>query len=217
MLSRNSALSLKPEKNRPIAFPSQAWEKSKIANPKSKIQFMFPNLLPLLLATVLTLASYLAVSLPAWATPSLPAPISTLPGLGKTFAGTPSQNLGVHNRQLSPCPASPNCVVSQNADTDHAIAPIAYQTDRDTARKALLQVLTVVPRTQVVEQTDDYIRFESTSRLLGFVDDGEFYFPEDASIIQVRSAARMGESDLGVNRRRLEQIRLALKDLGISP
>ncbi|MBW4522296.1 MAG: DUF1499 domain-containing protein [Scytolyngbya sp. HA4215-MV1] len=179
---------------------------------------MFPNLLPILLATVITLTSNLWVTLPAWANPSLPtAPIATLPGLGKTFAGTPSQNLGIHNQQLQPCPASPNCVVSQNADTDHAIAPIAYQTDRDTARKALLQVLTVVPRTQVVEQTDDYIRFESTSRLMGFVDDGEFYFPEDASIIQMRSAARMGESDLGVNRRRLEQIRLALKDLGISP
>jgi uncharacterized protein (DUF1499 family) len=50
---------------------------------------------------------------------------------------------------------------------------------------------------------------------MGFVDDTEFYFPPDEAIIHVRAAARLGESDLGVNRRRLEQIRLALKDLGV--
>jgi uncharacterized protein (DUF1499 family) len=50
---------------------------------------------------------------------------------------------------------------------------------------------------------------------MGFVDDLEFYFPREESVIHLRSAARLGESDLGVNRRRLEQIRLALKDLGV--
>jgi uncharacterized protein (DUF1499 family) len=50
---------------------------------------------------------------------------------------------------------------------------------------------------------------------MGFVDDGEFYFPTEQNLIHMRSAARLGESDLGVNRRRLEQIRLALKDLGV--
>ncbi|WP_083886972.1 DUF1499 domain-containing protein [Nodosilinea nodulosa] len=50
---------------------------------------------------------------------------------------------------------------------------------------------------------------------LGFVDDTEFYLPEKEPVIHVRAAARLGESDLGVNRRRLEQIRFALKDLDI--
>ena len=48
---------------------------------------------------------------------------------------------------------------------------------------------------------------------MGFVDDSEFYFSKDKNVIQMRSAARLGESDLGVNRRRLEQIRLAFQDL----
>jgi uncharacterized protein (DUF1499 family) len=77
-----------------------------------------------------------------------------------------------------------------------------------------LKVLSVVPRTKVIENTDNYIHTESTSRIFKFVDDAEFYFPEDQNIIQVRSAARVGESDLGVNRRRIEQIRLAMEDLG---
>jgi uncharacterized protein (DUF1499 family) len=56
---------------------------------------------------------------------------------------------------------------------------------------------------------------KSTSRILGFVDDTEFYFPAGKPVIHGRAAARLGESDLGVNRRRLEQIRFALKDLSI--
>ena len=144
---------------------------------------------------------------------ALPA---ALPGFDRVFSGSPPQNLGVHDGQLTACPTSPNCVVSQGADADHAIEPIAYEGDRETARNTLLEVLGVVPRTTIVEQTDEYIRFESQSRLMGFVDDGEFYLPAEANVIHMRSAARLGESDLGVNRRRLEQIRLALQDLGLA-
>jgi uncharacterized protein (DUF1499 family) len=122
--------------------------------------------------------------------------------------------IGLDNGHLSACPSSPNCVVSQDGDQDHIIEPIAYQGDRTTAKETLLKVLSVVPRTKVIENTDNYIHAESTSRIFKFVDDAEFYFPEDQNIIQVRSAARVGESDLGVNRRRIEQIRLAMEDLG---
>ena len=122
--------------------------------------------------------------------------------------------IGLNNGQLSACPESPNCVVSQNGDEDHSVAAIPYTSDRATAKETLLKVLSVVPRTEVIEQTDDYIHAESTSRIFKFVDDAEFYFPEDEKVIQVRSASRVGESDLGVNRRRIEQIRLAMEDIG---
>lgn len=122
--------------------------------------------------------------------------------------------VGLDNGQFDPCPTSPNCVVSQNGDDEHEIAPIDYQGDRQSAKETLLKVLSVVPRTEVVEETEDYIHTESTSRIFKFVDDAEFYFPEDENIIHVRSASRVGESDLGVNRRRIEQIRLAMEDLG---
>lgn len=123
--------------------------------------------------------------------------------------------LGVNNGYLSACPPSPNCVVSQNADPKHAIDPIPYHISRDKAREILLKVLSVVPRTEVVEQTDSYIHALSKSRIFKFVDDVEFYLPADESVIHLRSASRIGDSDLGVNRRRMEQIRLALKDLNI--
>jgi uncharacterized protein (DUF1499 family) len=124
-------------------------------------------------------------------------------------------NLGVESDHLSPCPTSPNCVVSQNGDTQHAIQPILYHIVRDKARETLLKVLTVVPRTEVLEQTDNYIHAISKSRIFKFVDDVEFYFPTNESVIHIRSSSRVGDSDFGVNRTRLEQIRLALRDLNI--
>ena len=132
------------------------------------------------------------------------------------FPGAAPTNIGIEVDHLAPCPDSPNCVVSQGGDADHSIDPITYTGERQAARKALEEVLGVVPRTKIVEATDSYIHAESSSRLLGFVDDVEFYFPANESTIQLRSASRLGESDLGVNQRRLEQIRLALQELGVA-
>ncbi len=142
-------------------------------------------------------------------TPSTPLLASIL-----HFSGNPPANLGVNEGNLSKCPDSPNCVVSQASDDEeHFIEPLDYgKLDREEAYQAFVKILSVVPDTEIVEQTDNYIHTESSSKLMGFVDDAEFYFPEDSSVVQWRSSARMGESDLGVNRRRLEQIRLAFED-----
>lgn len=165
------------------------------------------------------LTALLAITL--WIFPAAPAlavavphPLGTIPGLSSVFAGE-APKLGLQDGKLLPCPATPNCVVSQGADPGHVIEPMTYTRSRDEARELLIKVLGVVPRTELVTKQETYIRVASTSRILGFVDDTEFYFPADEPVIHVRAAARLGESDLGVNRRRLEQIRFALKDLGI--
>lgn len=166
-------------------------------------------------AFLLAIALWLFPTTPALAlATSTPQPLGAIPGLSELLAGE-APDLGLQEGKLSPCPSTPNCVVSQGADPDHAIAPIAYTRSRNEARELLAKVLGVVPRTEIVAQQENYIRAKSTSRLMGFVDDTEFYLPEDEPVIHVRAAARLGESDLGVNRRRLEQIRFALKDLGV--
>jgi len=124
-------------------------------------------------------------------------------------------SLGVTDNHLAACPSSPNCVVSQNGDEKHSIEAIPYHVDREKAKETLLKVLTVVPRTEVIEKTDNYIHALSKSRIFKFVDDVEFYFPNDENVIHIRSASRVGESDLGVNRTRMEQIRLAMQDLNV--
>ena len=107
-------------------------------------------------------------------------------------------NLGVTDGKLPNCPPSPNCVVSQNGDETHYIKPLTYKGDRTEAYNSFVKILSVVPETKIVEQKEDYIRTESRSKIMGFVDDAEFYFPSDENIIHWRSASRLGESDLGV-------------------
>jgi uncharacterized protein (DUF1499 family) len=109
--------------------------------------------------------------------------------------------------KLSACPISPNCVSSQSTDVIHKIEPLAYKSSKDQAYAELKKIIHSMKRTKIVKETDSYLHVEFRSALFRFVDDVEFYFDEGAKLIQVRSASRIGYSDLGVNRRRIESIR----------
>ncbi len=117
-------------------------------------------------------------------------------------------NLGVLDGKLAPCPATPNCVCSQAGD-DHAIQPLRFEGDPDEAWQRLRQVLAARPRTRIVREEDDYLRVECTSLMFRFTDDVEFLLDREAGVIHFRSASRIGKSDLGVNRKRMEEIRQA--------
>lgn len=121
----------------------------------------------------------------------------------------PPDNLGLTNGQLAPCPDTDNCVSSQADpnDTTHYIAPIAYQVEPSEAKAQLIEVLSSLPRANIVVDQSDYIRMETRSAFFGFIDDTEFYIDPEAQQIHVRAAARLGQSDLGVNRERVETIR----------
>lgn len=122
------------------------------------------------------------------------------------LSGAVPVDLGVSAGKLKPCPDTPNCVNSQAVGRS-AILPIAFRGDAAAAWRALQEVLAGMDRLQVVEHKDNYMRAEARSRMLGFVDDLEFFLDVEASVIHVRSASRLGYSDLGVNRARIEQVR----------
>jgi uncharacterized protein (DUF1499 family) len=128
------------------------------------------------------------------------------------FVGKSPTNIGVNNGRLAACPATPNCVSSQApaSDTQHAIAPLPFSSDAPTTMAKLKQAIAVMPRTNIIKETNDYLYVEFASKLMGFVDDVEFYLDNETKTIQVRSASRLGESDLGVNRQRIEEIRSKL-------
>ncbi|MCI5136132.1 MAG: DUF1499 domain-containing protein [Candidatus Electrothrix sp. AW2] len=122
--------------------------------------------------------------------------------------GNMPDNLGLTDNRLSPCPKSPNCVSSlAGEDKDHAIAPLTYSEPFTEARQRLLDTIRSMKRSTIITADERYIHAELRSRLFRFVDDVEFYFDDQASIIHVRSASRVGHSDLGVNRKRVEEIR----------
>jgi len=70
-------------------------------------------------------------------------------------------------------------------------------------------------RTRIVDSSDDYLRAEARSRLLRFVDDLELALDAEAGLLAVRSASRLGYSDRGVNRRRVETLRRQLIELDL--
>ncbi len=109
--------------------------------------------------------------------------------------------------RLSPCPASPNCVCSQDDDVAHQIEPLRFVGTPRQAWQRLATVLTQLPRTRIVTNDSIYLHVEFTTPLLRFVDDVEFLLDETAAVIHVRSTSRVGHSDLGANRNRIESIR----------
>ena len=109
--------------------------------------------------------------------------------------------------RLATCPATPNCVSSLDPGSKHYVEPLKYEGSRKEAQYRLLRVLHSFKRIRVVEFEEKYIRAEFISAVMRFVDDTEFYFSEGETTIQLRSASRIGFSDLGVNRRRIEKIR----------
>ena len=131
------------------------------------------------------------------------------------LSGKRPADLGVRNGNLKAVPSSPNAVSSQAADGYHKIAPLAYKGTQEQAMKALNAIIEGTPNTRIVETKPDYLYAEYTSGLLGFVDDVEFYFPPAARIIHARSASRLGYSDMGVNRKRIEAIRAELVRAGV--
>lgn len=108
---------------------------------------------------------------------------------------------------LAPCPASPNCVSSEATDDAHRVAPLAYTGDPAAAMRRLRAVIEAMPRTRIVAGSDGALHAEFTSRIFRFVDDVDCIIDPAAGVIHIRSASRVGYSDLGANRARVEAIR----------
>ena len=115
-------------------------------------------------------------------------------------------------KSLPPCPSSPNCVSTQAQDEGHAVAPFRYRKSRAEAKESLKAIVQAMPRTRLVEEDESYLHYEFTSLLLRFVDDVEFLIDDESKTIHFRSASRTGYGDLGVNRKRMEEIRSLISD-----
>ncbi|WP_321492979.1 DUF1499 domain-containing protein [uncultured Desulfobacter sp.] len=129
---------------------------------------------------------------------------------------TTMPNLGIENGKLKECPDSPNCVNSQIQKKNHFIEPITLKATSLEAKNYILEVLKNFKQSKVVVVENNYIRAEFVSKVFRFVDDVEFYFPDSDSaeiLIHVRSASRVGYSDLGVNRKRIENIRSKIHEI----
>ena len=114
--------------------------------------------------------------------------------------------------QFAVCPETPNCVSTKNINTKNYILPIYYKGSLDSAKRFLLLAIKPIKSVSIKKELEQFIHIEVTSKFFGFVDDVEFYLNEPGTI-HFRSASRLGYSDLGVNRERMETIRKTFQNL----
>ncbi len=133
-----------------------------------------------------------------------------------SFTGNRPDFLGVTDGKLAACPNSPNCVSSQASDVEHSIQPLTYKSSPEVAFANLKKVVEAQERAKIISDRSDYLYVEFSSKLMGFVDDVEFYLNPAKNVIEVRSASRLGDSDLGVNRQRVMAIASQLQALETS-
>ena len=136
-------------------------------------------------------------------------------GQAGLFKGQVPAALGVQDGRLQPPRKSPNNVHSQaarwGAEFAHArIEPLPLLTDGPATIARLLALIEATPGAVVVKAESDYLYVQYTTRWMKFVDDAEFWFDPAAQKVQVRSASRLGDGDLGVNRARIEDLRQRL-------
>jgi len=133
-------------------------------------------------------------------------------------AGERPGNLGVRDGRLAPCKPTPNCVASQAdraADPGHYVTPLAIRGEPEATWAALVAAVRATPRVHIVAERPGYVHAEYASRVFGFVDDVELQLDASAKVVHVRSASRVGRSDFGVNRARIEALRTRLAAAGV--
>ena len=118
---------------------------------------------------------------------------------------------GLENGGLRPCPRSPNCLCSQDPDPGHATEPWPYEGEAAATRERLLSALKSLPRTTIVSSEEHYVHATCRSAVFRFVDDVELLIDDAEKLVHVRSASRLGYSDLGANGRRIRALRAAFE------
>ena len=123
-----------------------------------------------------------------------------------SFSSSRPATLGVRNGKLSELPTTPNCVSSQSLDPARRMPPIPFSGTPTAVRNRIRQIVQQLPRTKIISETPVYLHVECSSAVFRFVDDVEFLFDDSANLVHFRSAARVGYSDLGINRKRMARI-----------
>lgn len=109
-------------------------------------------------------------------------------------------------RQLPPCPDTPNCVSTNAEREQQRMAPVPFTDSPASAMARAKAAVLAESRTRIVSEEPGWLKAECKSFLFRFVDDVELVVDAEARVFRFRSASRVGQSDLGVNRRRMARI-----------
>jgi len=129
-----------------------------------------------------------------------------------SLTASPPQHLGLHGGKLAPVPQSPNCVSSMTEKDSFQADPIDVAGVDQPLEKLKRVIEAEIPRSTLVSEEGNYLCYEFSSLIFRFVDDGEFLLNSERNVIDFRSGSRVGHSDIGANRKRMEKIRAAMKN-----
>jgi len=129
-------------------------------------------------------------------------------------SGERPPHLGSVNGRLAECPQTPNCVSSFAKDSEHQISPLQFSSTPEKLIGHLKTILHETEEARIITAGERYIYAEFTSKVFRFVDDVEFLLDPQTQTLHFRSASRIGHSDLGVNRKRIEILKAALAKKG---
>jgi len=113
--------------------------------------------------------------------------------------------------QLKPCPKSPNCVSTQTQQKSKKMDPIPFELDPKEVKKVIKSVVENLPNTHLENESINYLHYTFKSKMFRFTDDVEFLIDAEQKLIHFRSASRTGYSDMGVNKKRMTEIKKAIK------
>ena len=130
-----------------------------------------------------------------------------IPRFSASVAQGPVERDG--GRRLADCPESPNCQGSDSGEAERRVEPLPLKGSADETMDALVALIGARSDAAVASRDGDYLHATFTSSLVGYIDDVEFLVDESAGIVRIRSASRIGHSDLGANARRVEALREA--------
>jgi len=113
--------------------------------------------------------------------------------------------------QLKPCPESPNCVSTQTQQKSKQMDPIPFTLDPKEVLKIIKSVVESLPNTHLENESLNYLHYTFISKIFRFTDDVEFLIDAEQKLIHFRSASRTGYSDMGVNKKRMTEIKKAIE------
>lgn len=124
---------------------------------------------------------------------------------------------GVFEGSLQDCPRSPNCVCTQASRPAQSMPALRFSGTSEEAIATVTDYVASLPRTEIVSRRSNYLHVIYRSRLIGFIDDVEFFADSRSHLLHFRSASRVGYSDLGANRRRMAAFCTAMLGRGFEP
>ena len=119
------------------------------------------------------------------------------------------KRVGIIDGKFHPCPSSPNCVSTQSTDEKHKMEPLKFEGSLEEVKSKIINIIKSLKRSKIITDSENYLHIEFRTAVWRFVDDVEFYFDDTEKIIHFRSAARLGYSDMGVNKKRMENIKIS--------